>query len=438
MTARLPTAGVLALAVAWAMATLQIAIPGLGINAGFLAASLALFSSVALLAWASHRAWAEQIRDNAPALLACGFIVAGEGLTAILAANPWASFFAFSRTAIVALFGAACWAGAPHPRARNLFAGAGGLTILVNALVLIAALVGPEQMKAWAFVQGQHQYLGGLPRFVGLASHPVTQGMQLVLASALVASAPCPFSRRVLRGGWTAIPWLGLVLAAATLSVATLCLPLVLAVLLLRPTTRPGARWMRGAAWAVLAAVPALVLHFHALSVSWGQHTLALGQLHPSYSEAGLGDRFMPLHHFAAGPWVLAGHWTAYASVLVDAFACFVHHPLTGVGPGQFAAECPLRMTMGSYGEWGAGGSGYGQLNVLLAERGLVGLTFLSIAAWMVLRARRGAGKPLFDNRWPLAAAFVVAVSCLEAPELDTLPVAGFLALLAAPVEGDT
>lgn len=426
-----PNSSVIALAAGWGLATVQIYLPALGGNAGFATAAMALGTAAILWLGIRGRHARNIVRPNARVLWAATAIVLAEGIATVLSASPRESAVPLARTAVVAAFGTTCWLAGRHPAARRAFGVAGTIVILANAATLIAAMAGFEALRKMAFVVGAHQYLGAVPRFVGLATHPVTQGMQLVIASALVARA------RKETGTWLGarqaglLPWLGLALAATTLSLATLCLPFVGAFLALRGGGRARS-WCRRAALAGAVVVPALTLHFHLLEVSLGDHTFEIGGLHSNYFQDGLGAQYMPLHLARVGPLGMRGHWTAYAHVALDAVECFAKHPVSGVGPGQFGRVCPRRMTMGSYGEWGAGGSGFGQLDVLLSERGVLGITALVFALSMVLGSGGLRLSSLAASKWQVAAALVVLVCSLEAAELDTIAAAGFLGLIGA------
>ncbi len=294
---------------------------------------------------------------------------------------------------------------------RSALASAALALLVGNLILALASRWLPPTWNAFEIVQ--HEYVASTPRFRGLANTPAPAGVWALASIGLAEWLP----RKNLR---FAARVLGLIEAAATLSIALLALPALLVALL--PQRR--LRWCCGLAAALAAA---FVLYFQPLELVVGSRHVALSRELSSYATDGLGPRFMPERTIALPGIALRGHPTAYGKLALRGLTCFAEHPLVGVGPGRFRQACPV-MAMNTFGEWTDQRDSHNQLGGPLAELGLVGIGFL-VSAWLVFR-RDFTLKAL--TPWDRAVWVGLLVCAFGSEDLFTLPV---LALLATQLE---
>jgi hypothetical protein len=214
---------------------------------------------------------------------------------------------------------------------------------------------------------------------------------------------------------------LGLLEACATLSIALLAVPALLAALL----PQRGLRWPLVGCAAFLAAA---VLYFQPVELTVGGRTVALSRELPEYWSGGFGPKYMPQRTIALPVMAVRGHTTAYGKLALRGLSCFAQHPLLGVGPGGFRESCRV-MAMNTFGEWTDQRDSHNQLGGLLSELGLVGVALL-VLAWLAWR--RGYR---FDamTSWQRAIWIGLLVCGLGSEDLLTLPVLALLASQLAP-----
>ena len=322
-------------------------------------------------------------------------------------ARVW--FSAGRGCAVIAWF--ACLLAIGRERLRQELQWA-ALVLLTGNLAL--ALASWWLPSVWsAFEIAQHEYVGGWPRFRGLANSPAPAGVWALVGIGLGETSP----RRDLR--WLTRT-LGLAEACATFSVPLLAVPALLVALVQATAPR---RILVG----VAVAVAASVLYFQPLELTVGGRTLTLSRLHPSYTTEGLGARHMPQRTLALPGLALRGHATAYGKLAFRGFTCFMEHPLVGVGPGNFREACRV-MAMNTFGEWSDHRDSHNQLGGPLAELGVLGVGLLC-GAWLVLRRRC---RLLTLTAWQRAVWVGLLVCGFGSEDLFTLPV---LALLATQLE---
>ena len=236
-------------------------------------------------------------------------------------------------------------------------------------LRVFASLLFPAHFSA--FERVQHEYTAGLPRFRGLANTPAPAGVWALASIGLAEASPQPRLRWLARS-------LGLLEACATLSIALLAVPALLAALL----PQRGLRWPLVGCAAFLAAA---VLYFQPVELTVGGRTVALSRELPEYWSGGFGPKYMPQRTIALPGMAVRGHTTAYGKLALRGLSCFAQRPLLGVGPGGFHGVLAEVMAMNTFGEWTDQRDSHNQLGGLLSELGVVGVVFL-ILAWLAWR----------------------------------------------------
>ncbi len=291
--------------------------------------------------------------------------------------------------------------------------------VAIYAALFVAGIASPP-LRESLFLNGSHQQLGQLPRFAALTGVPGATGAWALLAVGLVGPLRPPALRRASRVA-------GALVVLATWSAATLALPVVLSITLLRPG--------RARMWATvgLAAVAIAPLYVHVLAVGVGDRGISLSPLHPSYEASPLGSVQTPVHELSLRfpATRVRFNFTMYAALFARAASCFAEHPVVGVGPRRFAEACPV-MTMNTYGDWSATRRPHNQFTELATELGVVGLGLL-VGAARLLRWRMSWEPP---DRWYVGAAAGVLVCSFSAELLVSLPVAGFFAVYLRPRYG--
>ncbi|HET7541981.1 MAG TPA: hypothetical protein VFK05_19045 [Polyangiaceae bacterium] len=392
--------------VAWFVGTIGVAYSAFGhpVNLGF-AGAIAFGFLAACMNW---RGLALPVRLILPALglgmLAFVIPALGQGFSFRTCSSAARGCLALAWfTSILALGGA---------RARSAL-GWAAMALLIGNLIL--ALSSPLLGGHFsAFEQVQHEYTAGLPRFRGLANTPAPAGVWALVSIGLLEAFPRSKLRWVSRA-------LGLVEACATLSIALLAVPALLAALLPK-------RWLRWPCVACAVVFAAGVLYFQPLGVSVAGHALVNSRELPQYWSGGLGPEFMPQVTFGAAGLSVTGHVTAYGKLALRGLTCFTEHALVGVGPGRFREECRV-MAMNTFGEWTDQRDSHNQLGGLLSELGLAGVGLLA-SAWVV--GRRGYRFEVL-NTWQRAVWVGLFVCSLGSEALLTLPVLALLASQLAP-----
>lgn len=343
----------------------------------------ALFAGVAIALAAGTLARRPELRSRIrPLVLPVAALVAATALSAIGAEQPrtalmWSARFGLVGGLLLALLAM----GPITPSAKALLRQGAAAIIAVWALVWLAAFASPA-VRQIAYELGEHQHIGGLGRFSGLSLSPTSSGELLLAAVAMIQTLP----GRRLRIGLTVV---GLALAALSLSVVTLAVPLAVILAVVRHRT---ARRVLATGW-VAAAL--LVMYVHPVEVVVAGRQIHRGELHPSWQSSGLGPIHTPLKTLAVGDWSFTGHQSHYWQCVRGNLSCWADHPVTGVGGMNFRNTCPVT-TMDSYGTWLEGRRPHNQYLALASEHGLLGLIAgLFVVLAFVRRTRLIAATPL-------------------------------------------
>jgi hypothetical protein len=261
---------------------------------------------------------------------------------------------------------------------------------------------------------GSHSVLGTLPRFRGLAEHPMACGSATLLLVGLAAGLPG--SARIVRFGAIGA---GFVVVAATLSFATLTLPAA-AVFTLPKRSVTRALGLIVASFVALAA-----LWFNPLRLEVAGHILLERQPVPGYMLENNGPAFMPIHTIQGSGLRLDFHLTGYALLALRSLSCAREHPL-GVGGRNFVHSCPV-MAMNTFGGWTSSRGAHNAYGALLAEGGL--LTTLVTAALVVVVLRRLHGCGVARLPCGIVLAYLLAGAGGASP--FQFPFAALLAVFA-------
>ena len=298
---------------------------------------------------------------------------------------------------------------AAGPAFDGAFAGAAALFVASQLLLFLVGLVSAPVHEV-VFQSQLHQHVGGLPRFRGWAGAPTGLGTWALVALGL--------SRRLeprwLRG---AVMLTALGLAAASLSIATLAIPVLLALVALRGRR---ARWTA----AGLSIAVLLVLYVRPLALTNGDRAPASWPVHPQYHRDGLGSRYMPVHAVGALGLKVHFHFTAYALLAGRGLRCLAEHPLAGVGPQRFDDRCRV-MTMSTYGHWTSARMAHNQYIGWMAQTGSIGLFAVALAIHLF---RRQLGwRP--RDRWAMGVTAALLIAGFTWELVLSYPAAGFIAL---------
>jgi len=397
------------LAFAWLVATVSVPCAAFGraFNVGFAAAiALALTAACcnrrtlwsalptrALLAAFGLAVLAYAVPSLAQGLSARAFVSAGRGC----------AVFAWFILMVLAL---------GDPRAKRALVLAGAALLVGNLLFAGCSLLIPGHFSS--FERVRHEYVAGFPRFRGFANSPAPAGVWALVSIGLMESSPRSRDRWFARA-------LGQLEAAATLSIALLALPGLLAALLPR-------RWLRRTLVGASVVLAAAILYFQPLELTVAGRALTLSRELPEYWSEGLGPQYMPQVTIALPGIIVRGHVSAYGKLALRGLSCFAQHPLLGVGPGGFRDSCRV-MAMNTFGEWTDQRDSHNQIGGLLAELGLVGVALLTLA-WLALR--RGYQ---FDamTSWQRAVWTGLFICALGSEDLLSLPVLALLASQLVP-----
>ena len=309
-------------------------------------------------------------------------LVAATGVSALAAVWTKVALMWAMRVALVGGLLLALLAMRPHIEQRlRLLRAAAAATFCGWAAVWVLAQLSPA-VRQWAYELGDHQHIGDLGRFSGLSSSPTSSGEMLLAAVAMIQALP----GRPVRMGLTIA---GLAMAALSLSVATLAVPLALIVAYV-PWRRT--RRLLAVGW---VAASLLVMYVHPIQIVAAGHQVHKGALHPSWSASGLGPVHTPLKTVKLGDWSVTGHASQYWQCVSGNLSCFAAHPVAGVGGMNFRSSCPVT-TMDSYGTWLAGRRPHNQYLALASEHGVFGVVAGMLLVWAFLRRTRFAlGSPL-------------------------------------------
>jgi hypothetical protein len=397
----------LLIGVAWFVATIGVPIwiGGTAVNAGFVAALALAVAAAASSRRFPMRGSAARALAAPVALATLAFIV--PALVRGFELRVWLS--AGRGCAALVWFGLVL---ALHHEDREEGIARAALALLVgNFAIAVVSPLFPGHLGVLELVQ--HEYARGLPRFRGLAHSPAPAGVWAIASIGLTETLPQKRLRVLGRA-------LGLLEGCASLSLALLAVPSLLATLL-------PYRSLRCCLGLCAALAAAFILYFQPLQLTLGSHRFELSRLHAGYSTDGLGPQYMPVTTLALHGVALSGHSTAYGKLAARGLSCFAEHPLTGVGPGRFGEACPV-MAMNTFGEWSDRRDSHNQLGGPLAELGLLGMGLLC-----------GAGLTFCSGYtlkrltpWQRGVWVALLVCAFGSEDLLTLPV---LALLATQLE---
>jgi len=214
---------------------------------------------------------------------------------------------------------------------------------------------------------------------------------------------------------------LGVVVVMATLSFASLVVPVAAASLL---PIRRGARCMT---FIAVSAISLGILWVNPLHVEFAGRTLYDRSPESAYFEDGLGPRFMPGHSVVASGMRFDFYFTGYAALAARSVSCAIEHPL-GVGGRDFILACPA-WVMNTYGGWGQQHSAHNDYGALLSEGGLLTtIATLMFVAWLAssstFRRDGGLAAAILASylvvanggaslyQYPFAAVLAVAIEC--------------------------
>jgi hypothetical protein len=377
-----------------------------------------------LLEVARRRTPAITPRSHVPELYAgAALVMACEGLSAIGARDAGAAWAAFVHRALVLGVFFAVLVARDRDLMLRVLSRLGLVFLAVQGAFWLGGLsrLAMTGVSNWPFVPAElHQHTGWLPRFYGLGVNPFYAAVTALAALGLAAlgSRTSQSSAASIVPRWA--PPLALALCAATLSFATLLLPLLAG-------ARLRSRGLQVAFASVVLSGALAILYLHPLQLEVGGHALRLGELHPRYGQAGLGPLHMPVQTYELGALELTAHPTAYALLAARALSCFGEAPLLGVGAGNFATRCK-GWQMGTYGDWTDSLPAHNQYLGMLAEQGALGCLAWAVLAWLVarrLRLRR-------DEGWLIALYLLAGLAC---PVLYVVPFAALLGGLVASSE---
>jgi hypothetical protein len=223
-----------------------------------------------------------------------------------------------------------------------------------------------------------HSLVDGWPRLRAWLAHPMACGMTGLHALALSQLSVTP-KERVL--GFV----LGIPVVLATLSFATLVLPLFLFPVLVPTRIR-----MSLAVVVVFCALT--MLWFHPLAVEFRGAPLISREAPEVWSKNDLGTEHMPMVNPTLGPFDVTGFGTGYWYLSKNSLACFTRNFLQGTGTGLIPRDCPV-LVMGTHGHWSSYSQGHNAWTSALAEHGFVGVVgslVLVVALFMSTRWRGG------------------------------------------------
>ncbi len=404
------------LAIGWGASLVALRAPGVPFGAGFLVATAL---AAVVLARTLARSSSREALARSPWLRASLVVLVAHAVPAALTASPLTSWLAVARLGLVLVFATLTHVHAGSPL-REGFSRAGALFLAVLGASLVLGLTVPS-VRALVFVAGAHQHVGSWGRFAALTDLPATTGLWALVV--MGAARAHPDARVKIATTIT-----GLLVAVASLSIATLAVPLVLASGLVEN------RRARAIAMIAAALLAVTALWVHPLSVRVGEHEITISTLHAGWHRDTLGAIHQPVHVSTLGPVALEWHATAYALLAERAITCALEHPVTGVGPARFAERCPV-MTMNTYGEWTTSRRAHHQLGAWMAELGVLGLALLALAA-RVLAVDRARLAPL--DRWQWGSLAALGVGLFSGEIVETIPVLAWLALVLAPIDAVT
>lgn len=374
----------------------------------------ALVLSVASLLWLAV-CWAVERRGAMPErripsksgrdlLLAFASVAAAQALSSLHATDPRVAW-AHTSTSVLGMVAMLLVLQPMRGGVQSLVAGLSrqGKAVLGGhaALLLVGWLLFLAAARhAWPFATASHQHTGGLPRFYGFGVNPFYAAVTFLTCAGLVRE------REVGRVGRIVLS----AIVASTLSFVSLLVPLIW---LDCSRLRKGVRTTLKIG-VVLCALSALYLH--PLRVDWGTGSFPLGALHEGYGRNANASEAMPVWSQPYIPEVpsLTAHATAYFYLAKRALSCFADHPFIGVGPGNFAEQCPVQI-MDTYGTWRRHTPAHNQYLGGLAEEGLLGLFAWGFLA-MVL------GRRLSVSRWQRSLLTVYLVSGMACPIFEQIP----------------
>jgi hypothetical protein len=353
-------------------------------------------------------------RHTALCAASAAVVLAGVA-SAIFAADRTAAFASAARSALVLGFLILVVdATLSDPDLRRTLGRVGAGIILVHLALFALGLAWTPATPVF-FDTTLHQYLESLPRFTGLGAGPFGTGAML-LASAGLA--------RHLGGAKTraAITAVAFALVVATLSFATLVLPLALLAAV------PIPRWPKRAAMLLAAAAAIAVLWWQPLQIECGGFERRLGAPHPGYFTDGNGPLYMPIGAVGTDSCHVTFRPNLYRLLSARSVRCFLEHPLVGVGGRNHPESCPVK-TMNTLGGWSTGRLAHNQYGAWFAEGGALGVFCLAALGWaLILRHRWSLGEPLACG---LLIAYLTAAFAGEI--LLQLPFAAWVGTLFAP-----
>lgn len=420
LVAWLPAAVVLTSWLDWAPGT-----GGIVGRAGPYWAGLVFCSALTLaLAYAPTRSWlraAARARELRAFALAAALVVIGWTLAAASASDRRAALLGAARVLLTLLFFAATYLLARRSSGVRSALAWVALGLIVAQTVLLVGGLTSARFGRLVFEQARvgHIQLGALPRFRGLMLHPMACGSATLLLAGLVAGLP---QKRLRLAAIAA----ALAVTAATLSFATLLVPLAVALVL------PVRRALR-ATVAVLVATGAIAtLWITPLRLDIAGRTVLSRPLPASYHLRDLGPKYMPVYTVGSGAWKAEFFWTGYALLAARSLTCAAEHPL-GVGARNFEHRCPV-MAMNTLGVWADHRSAHNSYGALLAEGGV--LTTVATALMVLLLARLFGRRA--NSRIECAIIVVHLFAGFAGASPYQFPFAALVAISIEPNQGTT
>jgi hypothetical protein len=350
-----------------------------------------------IIAWlrGALRPWRALASDSTLRALALGAAatVASWALASVGAVDQKGALFETGRIAIVLVFFLACSTLAARDQRTGKFLAWAALGLIAMQVALLLSGLGSEQVGAIVFEHAErHTHSGALPRFRGLAVHPMACGSSTLLLAGLLVWLP----HRALR--WVAIAAV-VTVVMATLSFATLVLPLAAALML------PLRRSLRVAIAVLLGVAAVLALWTNPLRAEVAGGAVLERAPVPGYFQQDLGPRQLPIHTLTLPGLRLQYHLTGYAMLAARSVSCLREHPL-GVGARNFVHSCPV-LTMNTVGAWASKRSAHSAYGALIAEGGLLAsIATIGLALLVSLRFRT---RPAAELGFAVLLAYLLA-----------------------------
>lgn len=239
---------------------------------------------------------------------------------------------------------------------RRILARVGILVLIALVCCWIFSALGV--MGGFEQIPG-HSLVDGWPRLRAWLAHPMACGMTGLHALALSQLSVSSKERII---GYM----LGIPVVLATLSFATLVLPIFLL-----PVMVP--RLIRAPLAAVVASFALTMLWFHPLTIEFRGTPLISREAPEMWSKLDRGAEHMPIVNPTIGSFVVTGFGTGYWYLSKNSLNCFARNLLRGTGTGLIPRDCPV-LVMGTHGGWSSYSQGHNAWTSAIAEHGFVGV----------------------------------------------------------------